>query len=179
MFSSVVTPVMQLSALLVPLGVTGFVLLGVCAWVFPRGTAGVVLTLTAAAVAIAATLELETAGLSEAYAYAIGFALAQPLLVILMTLPDRFDARAYWRPERLPTIALDVALVVAVGAAVGAITVFSLASLDLLAGDRGTASLSAVALGSLFTFLGRTRRFRGDGDAQHTLTTAILDTSRE
>ncbi|MFD1587727.1 hypothetical protein ACFR9U_12095 [Halorientalis brevis] len=170
---------MQLPALLVPLGVTGFLLLAVCAWVFPRGTAGVVLTLTAAAVAIAATLELKAAGLPEAYAYVIGFALAQPLLVILMTLPERFDARAYWRPERLPTIALDVALAVAVGTAVGALAVFSLASLDLLAGDRGTASLSAVALGSLFTFLARTRRFRGDGDAQPALTTAILDASRE
>jgi len=174
-----VTTDMQLLALLVPLSVTGFLLLGVCAWVFPRGTAGVVLTLTAAAVAVAATLELQATGLSEAYAYVAGFALAQPLLVILMTIPERFDARAYWRPDRLPTIALDVALVVAVGTAVGAFAVFSLASLDLLAGDRGTAALSAVALGSLFTFLGRTRRFRGDGDAPPALTTVVLEASRE
>ena len=170
---------MQLLALLVPLGVTGFVLLGVCGWFFPRGTAGVVLTLAAAAVAIVATLELEAAGLSEAYAYAGGFALAQPLLVILMTLPDRFDARAYWRPERLPTIALDVTLVVVVGTAVGALAVFSLGQLDLLAGDRGTAALSAVSLGSLGAFLRRTRRFRGDGDGPRALSTVVLEASRE
>lgn len=151
---------MQQLALLIPLILTLFALLSVLAWFFPRLTAGVLLTVTAVVVAVVASLELEAAGLTEAYAYVTGFALAQPTLMVLATFPCRFDSGAYWQPGRLPTIALDLTLGVVVGAILGTFAVFSLSQLGLLAGDRGTAALSVVSLGSVLTYLYRTRHFR-------------------
>lgn len=152
----------QQLALLVPLVLTLFVLLSAFAWFFPRLTGGVLLTITAVVVAVVATLELEDAGLSKAYAYVVGYALAQPTILILMTLPAQFDAREYWQLGRLPTIALDTLLHIASGLILGVLAVAALSELGLLAGDRGTAALSAVTLGSALTFLYRTRRFRSD-----------------
>jgi hypothetical protein len=153
---------MQQLAVLIPLLLALFALLSVLAWFVPRLTVGVLLTVTAIVVAVTTSVELEAAGLSEAYAYVAGFALAQPALMVLATLPGHVDSGAYWQPGRLPTIALDLSLGVVVGAMLGSLAVLALSQLGLLAGDRGTAALTAVSLGAVLTYLYRTRRFRTD-----------------